>query len=223
MNLNPFSSKKEDNLEQAAQASAVQAVTPFMNQTAASDAQSDRELGIDKILLGDDDLIKFIERLCEEERGECVLQPVVAKNADGSVIMQQEPVSVNGTIVLVQKPLVLMQPVMFKKKITRPWAYALRAYLSSIFPGRCIDPYDVDTYKLQVRCDFAEMIDDMPPEDIRDFSQLVSVLERFVETAFDDAKSDGKAGRKGMLIKVKRGELAIGMHRGLPNQGGKQQ
>jgi 3-oxoacyl-(acyl-carrier-protein) synthase len=112
-------------------------------------------------------------------------------------------------------------PTKVVRRISRPWAYALRAYLSNVFSGRCIDPYDVDTYKLQVRCDFAELIDDMPPEDLREFGPFVNVVQRIVETAFDDAKSDGRAGRKGMLIKVKRGELAVGMQRG-PAPGGKQ-
>jgi hypothetical protein len=63
----------------------------------------------------------------------------------------------------------------------------------------------------------------MPYADYRDFSKFVEVLERAVETAFDDTKSDGRIGRKAGLLKVKRGELSVGMSKGPPNPGANKQ
>jgi glutaredoxin-related protein len=233
LNLNPFTKPKEDELEQARQASAINAVTPFMNQQNASDTQIDRELGVDKLLLEDEDLIKFIEKLCREEQivgYNTVYIPL--QNGDGSTMMQQEaqldettrqPITIDGKPVIVQKPVLMAKRVPITQIMERPWAYALRAYLSHIFSGRSIDAYDVDTYKLQVRCDFADLIDSMPYADYRDFSKFVEVLERAVETAFDDTKSDGRIGRKAGLLKVKRGELSVGMSKGPPNPGANKQ
>jgi glutaredoxin-related protein len=204
-----------------------------MNQQNASDTQIDRELGVDKLLLEDEDLIKFIERLCREEQviGYNTIY-VPLQNADGSTMMQEEaqldqktgqPILAEGKPVIVQKPVLMVKRIPVTQIAERPWAYALRAYLSHIFSGRSIDAYDVDTYKLQVRCDFAELIDSMPYDDYRNFSKFVEVLERAVETAFDDTKSDGRIGRKAGLLKVKRGELSVGMNKGPPNQGANKQ
>lgn len=229
--LNPFAKlAKEDDLEQARQTSAVSAVAPFMSQQNANDAQIDRELGVDKLLLEDEDLIKFIEGLCREEAiVDYKKLNVPLRNGDGSVVMEQQaqtdpvtgqPIIVDGKPVLTQKPVFQEQLIPIKQTIDRPWAYALRAYLSNTFPGRSIDPFDVDTYKLQVRCDFAEIIDDMPPDDYNKYAKFVMIIEKAVQTAFDDTKSDGKIGRKAGLLKVKRGELSVGMNRGLPNSTG---
>lgn len=230
MNLNPFSRPKEDPLEPVKQAAAVNAVTPFMSPQTASDAQVERELGIDKLLLEDAGLLTFIEKLCQYEVTEVIQVPTVSLDSQGAPILEEtialdpagQPMALNGRPILIKKPMVLMVPKAVTTVRERPWAYAVRAYLSHMFSGRSIDPYEADTFKLQARCDFADLEDSMPAEDYANFLYLVKVLERHVESSFDDSRSDGRIGRKAGLLKVRRGELSVGVGQPKPvNNGGK--
>jgi hypothetical protein len=154
------------------------------NSVPATEADRIKEMGVDNYLLLDNDLMRLVEGWCVRHISRVFIGP------DGNPVFGPD-----NKIVLIPSE----EPV--------PWAIELRIFLSNLIAGRTIKHREVEIYKLWVRCRFAEIIDMMPPQDLRNYGGAVEDIEMIVSTSFDDAED----GQKGRLLKVQERHFKVAM------------
>ncbi len=156
------------------------------NNIPASEEARIKEMGVDNYLLLDNDLMRLVEGWCVRHRKSALTDP------NGNIVFTPD-----GKVALIDYE----EPV--------AWAIELRIFLTNLIAGRTIKHKEVEIYKLWVRCRFAEIIDMMPPKDLKDYGGAVEDIGLVVETAFDDAED----GQKGRLLKVQERHFKVAMER----------
>lgn len=169
-------------------------------QSTASENEMRKSLDIDIHTIEDEGIIRVLDNLCQ---GIPYTTNVYDKDGKIQAVTKIE----NGVETYI--PLVQTHTRYF------PWAPALRIAASKVFSARFIDKYDVETYKLKQRNEFAKIKRNMTSEERVAFGPLLNEVLLYCETALGDAEG----GRKMLALKVQRKSLEVGLVRGQKRQG----
>lgn len=194
--LDKIRGKRDDGLKELRDGIA-HSFAATSNQPSASDSEMRRGLDIDIHTIEDQGLTSVLDRLCEgipyhEQQYDADGKPLVAPVADEK-----------GKVTH-------MVPVVATHYHFLPWAPALRVAVSKVFATRFMDDYDVETYKIKLRNEFAKIKRTMNREDREAFTPLINLLLIYCETALDDARD----GKKMLALKVQRKDLTVGLTTG---------
>ena len=104
-----------------------------------------------------------------------------------------------------------------KRVGTRAWAVAILGYMNKVWPTIWMAPYEADTLKLNLRTAFHDIRKNMTYEEKKKYGIVLRMARDLCLARCEDMKE----GHKGLLIKVRREDLHVGMSKGNERVGGR--